>query len=335
MEHVLLWLEFAAAAAIVVAAGLSLTRNAERLAAAMGWGHAFAGFVVLGWATSLPEVTISISAITEVGNPGLAAGNITGSVIFNLAILGLLELFAVRRRIACHGDPRGVMPLGVFNLAMLTGAIAITFLHDDLEGSVWSRTLGVFLLGGYTLATLHGWRGQREGASNDADGVPAETGDRLPATLRCLAAGAVIMLAGLWLARIGDSLASTYALSSSFVGTLFLASVSSLPELVTGLAALRLGLLTLAAGSILGSNIFNLGVLGVCDLVYQTGATAGRPLVQDAEPHRMAANLAAGLLLTLLGMLTVRLRVARAAPRAVGAGAVAMLAVYVVVVALA
>ena len=333
MEHLLLWLKFGVAAGIVVAAGMSLTRNAERLAAAMGWGHAFTGFVILGWATSLPEVTISISAVVDLGSAGLSAGNITGSVIFNLAILGLLELLTVRRRIVSRGDPRGVMPLGVFNVIMLTGTIAITLLHEQLSESPWSRSMGVFLIVGYLWATLYGWRAQAA-LDDDEDTPPLPAHDRLPAAVRCAAAGAVILVAGLWLARIGDDMAHTYGLAQSFVGTLFLASVSSLPELVTGIAAMRLGLITLAAGSILGSNIFNLGVLGVCDLLYQTGPSVGIPLMQHAEPHRMATNLSAGLLLTLLGMLTVRMRMRRATPRVVGAVASAMLAVYVVAISL-
>ena len=49
MEQVELWLKFLLASGIVIGAGLSLTRNAEKLAESMGWGHAFAGFVILGW----------------------------------------------------------------------------------------------------------------------------------------------------------------------------------------------------------------------------------------------------------------------------------------------
>ena len=80
----------------------------------------------------------------------------------------------------------------------------------------------------------------------------------------------VILGAGVWLSHIGDAMATSYALEEGLVGTIFLAAVSSLPELVTGLAAVRAGLLALAAGSILGSNVFNLGILGVADLVHQS-----------------------------------------------------------------
>ena len=136
MEQLELWLKFLLAAGIVITAGLSLTTNAERLASALGWGHAFAGFVILGWATSLPEVTISVSAVLDVHSAGLSAGNITGSVIFNLAILALLGLLLERTTAPVDVSGQGVMPLGVFNVMMLTGTVLIT--------SIWSRlTLGV------------------------------------------------------------------------------------------------------------------------------------------------------------------------------------------------
>lgn len=327
MDHWIVWLKFAAASAIVIAAGLSLTRNAERLAAAMGWGHAFAGFVILGWATSLPEVTISLSAITAVGSAGLAAGSITGSVIFNLAILAGLELYTVRKRLAASSGSRGVFPLGVFNLVMLAGMASVCAWPEMLSGpATWGS--GIFLLAGYVLATLHAYGNQgQDDQDEDAD---MGNRDRLPAGLRCLGAGAVILGAGLWLTQVGDELAATYDLEEGFVGTLFLASVSSLPELVTGYAAARLGLLTLAVGSILGSNIFNLGILGVADLVHQSGAGAGTPLLVSAGPDAMLRNVLAGVALTALGMLTVKLRIQGGRRRAIAVVASVMLAIYLV-----
>lgn len=333
MEHVGLWLKFAAASAIVILAGLSLTKNAERLAVAMGWGHAFAGFVVLGWATSLPEVTISVSAITELQSPALAAGNITGSVIFNLAILALLDLLADKGAGREPGGAHGLLPLGVFNIVMLGGLLAL-LLSAALVEAITPATAGFFLVGGYLAATLHAYLTQRDegdnGESDDEDRVKAG-----PAALRCLFAGAVILGAGIWLSHLGDAVAEAYQLDEGFIGTLFLGAVSSLPELVTGLAAVRAGLLALAAGSILGSNVFNLGILGVCELIHVSGGSDRRPMVVDANDPRMAANLGAGLGLTLLALVLVRARPAGMPRGGLRAVAGVMLAIYFVTLAFA
>jgi cation:H+ antiporter len=80
-----------------------------------------------------------------------------------------------------------------------------------------------------------------------------------------LSAIAVIAL-GIWLASIGDRLAATTGLSRSFVGNLFLALTTSLPEIAASLAAIRLGAIDLAIGNVLGSNLFNIMLFFIYDL---------------------------------------------------------------------
>lgn len=331
MEHAELWLKFTAAALIVVGAGMSLTKNAENLATAMGWGHAFAGFVILGWATSLPELTISVSAVTEVKSADLSTGNITGSVIFNLAILALLELLSRRTLKRSSGSARGVLSLGGFNLVLLA-ALAAVMLRPEWVSGAASPAIGLLLLGGYLVTTLHAWltRGHDDEADpeDDAD-APAPTPARAGLLLRCGVAGAVILGAGLWLTQLGDSLAQTYDLEAGLVGSLFLACVSSLPELVTGLQAMRLGLLTMAAASILGSNIFNLGILGACDLIYLQTVSGEQAMVTAAQGRGLWMNVVAALAMTVLAIVMVRSRSRQGSRQLRVSAALAMLVFYV------
>jgi cation:H+ antiporter len=78
--------------------------------------------------------------------------------------------------------------------------------------------------------------------------------------------GSSVVLLGIWLASIGDRLAVTTGLSSSFVGNLFLALTTSLPEIAASLAAIRLGAIDLAIGNVLGSNLFNITLFFIYDL---------------------------------------------------------------------
>jgi cation:H+ antiporter len=71
---------------------------------------------------------------------------------------------------------------------------------------------------------------------------------------------------GVWLSSIGDRLATTTGLSRSFVGNLFLAISTSLPEIAASLAAIRLGAIDLAIGNVLGSNLFNILLFAIYDL---------------------------------------------------------------------
>jgi cation:H+ antiporter len=78
--------------------------------------------------------------------------------------------------------------------------------------------------------------------------------------------GVAVIGLGIWLASIGDRLSAATGLSSNFVGNLFLAICTSLPEIAASLAAIRLGAIDLAIGNVLGSNLFNVTLLAVYDL---------------------------------------------------------------------
>jgi cation:H+ antiporter len=79
--------------------------------------------------------------------------------------------------------------------------------------------------------------------------------------------GIAVIVLGIWLASIGDRLAATTGLSRSFVGNLFLALTTSLPEIAASLTAIRLGAIDLAIGNVLGSNLFNIMLFSIYDLV--------------------------------------------------------------------
>ena len=81
-----------------------------------------------------------------------------------------------------------------------------------------------------------------------------------------------VLVLGVWLSSIADQIAKTTGLASSFVGNLFLAASTSLPEVVVSLAAVRLGALDLAVGNVLGSNLFNIAIIPVYDFAYRSGS---------------------------------------------------------------
>ena len=93
-----------------------------------------------------------------------------------------------------------------------------------------------------------------------------------PLALLTLGCCAVIVADGYWLTLASDQAATAFKLSKSFVGTVFLATVSSLPEMVSIWACLRLGLADMAIGAVFGSNIFNICILAFGDLCYRQGS---------------------------------------------------------------
>ncbi len=161
--------------------------------------------------------------------------------------------------------------LGFVAMSLLTGARAPAVLHVGLYSPA--------LLGMYLLA-LRGEHAHEQQAVRAA--VAAAGGQGLGDSgidkgrewrrfaLAALAA-LVVLAAGTWLPQVGDALAPTLGLSRSFVGTVFMAVVTTLPEMAVTVAALRLGALDLAIGNLLGTNLFNVLVLAVDELFCTPG----------------------------------------------------------------
>jgi len=84
-------------------------------------------------------------------------------------------------------------------------------------------------------------------------------------------AAAVVVLAGIRLPVTADHLAEAMGWGKSFVGTVFVALATSLPEVAVTLSALRIGALDMAISDLFGSNLFNLVILAVDDLFYLKG----------------------------------------------------------------
>jgi cation:H+ antiporter len=112
----------------------------------------------------------------------------------------------------------------------------------------------------------------------------------------------VVAAAGSWLPTLADALARELGWSRSFVGTLFMALVTTLPEMAVTLAALRMGALDLAIGNLLGSNLFNVAILAIDDAFYLR-----RGLLADASPVH-AGTAVAGVVMTGLVMIGLLMR---------------------------
>jgi cation:H+ antiporter len=96
-----------------------------------------------------------------------------------------------------------------------------------------------------------------------------------------------VIVAAVWLPRLGADLARQTGLGQAFVGSLFVAITTSLPEIVVSLAAVRIGAVDLGIGNVLGSNLFNLLILGLDDLFYRRG-----PLMADADASHVMSVVA-------------------------------------------
>jgi cation:H+ antiporter len=274
----MIWLQFAATALVIVLAGVRLARYGDVLGEKTGLGRSWIGVVLLAATTSLPELFTGFGATALAPLPDIALGDVLGSCMFNLLILSLMD--AVQPEpLSTRAHQGHALSIG-FGL-LLTGVAGIGIAGGDRSPAVgWVGVHSPVLIALYLVAMRVIFAHERQRRSQEARDVAEELRYR-ETTLRSalvqysLAAVAVIA-AALWLPRLGAELARQTGLGEAFVGSLFVAITTSLPEIVVSLTAVRIGALDLGIGNVLGSNLFNLLILGLDDVFYRRG-----PLLAD------------------------------------------------------
>ncbi len=266
----LLWVQFAASAGIILLAAHFLANSADVVADRTGLGRTFVGVVMLATATSLPELATGISSITLFDAPDLAIGDAFGSNLFNLMIIGLADLYWQNGPVLNAVTRTSVMTAGL-GAGLITLAALAIFIYSETDVTAdWPLSpLTVILLLGFVAAMFLIYRHsqQMQGAAQDAEAeLEVEAEDVRQSSLhRALliyaASAAVIVAAAIWLSHVGENIAEDMHWEQSFVGSQFLAISTSLPEIGTSFAALRIGAPDLAISNVLGSNVFNMGIV--------------------------------------------------------------------------
>ena len=302
LESLSIWLKFAACAALILVAGTRLSRDGAVIAEKTGLGRAWIGLVLLASVTSLPELVTGISAVTAIDAPDIALGDVMGSLVFNLAILVVLDALHPSESIFSKARQGHVLSAG-FGVVLI-GMVGFSLLLGQRNSALSFGHVGVYtpiILLAYLLAMRALFRYERDvlpGPAGDSAGQ-YQTVTLRRAIVGYALAALVVVMAGSWLPFIGAELAQLYGWNKSFVGTLFVAGATSLPELVVTLAAHRLGALDMAIGNLLGSNLFDVAIVAVDDLFYLPG-----PLLSHvADMHAFSAFSA----LTMTGAVIVGL----------------------------
>ncbi len=322
-----LLLQFAACAVLIARAGYVLSSSANALAEAHGWGRGWVGLALLATVTSLPELASGISAVAFVDAPNLAVGNALGACVVNLLFLVVVDALQrhqpmYREASATHllSAGFGVVMLGFVALSLLTGTRAPAVLHVGVYSPM--------LLALYLLA-LKGVHGHERQAMAAGTATRSETVRQMRDEWRRFGLAAlVVLVAGSWLPEVADGLAKALGLSRSFVGTVLMAVVTTLPEMAVTLGALRLGALDMAIGNLLGSNLFNVMILAVDDVFYVRG-----PLLADAASVH-AGTAVTALVMTGLVIIGLVMRPQGRTLRVVSWVSVGLAATYVVNAAL-
>jgi cation:H+ antiporter len=308
-SEILVWLQYLACLAIILFAGTRLARYGDAIGEKTGVSGLWIGLVLLAAITSVPELVTGVSSAALVGIPDLAIGTLLGSCLFNLTLIALLDLLYREGPILSKVRLRHVASAGA-GILLIAVAAASILAGEELTGFrlgwVGVPSIIIFLI--YLFAVRQMFRFEHrhppkpEVISPRYADVPLKT-----VYLRFTLAAIAVIGAGIWVAFVGDEIAETTGWGASFVGSLFLAISTSMPELVVTVAALRLGATDMAVADILGSNMFNIAIIFAVDLFY----TQGPILSSASDAHLITAALA--MLMSLLVIVGLRFRQKRKA----------------------
>ncbi|MGB7444568.1 MAG: hypothetical protein WA919_26175 [Coleofasciculaceae cyanobacterium] len=298
---------FLLAAIVIGLAGTKLAAVADKLADATGLGEAVVGALLLGGTTSLAGIVTSFVAASG-GHPELAVSNALGGIVAQTAFLAVADI-TYRKANLEHAAA---------SLATIVqGTLLITLLAIPLMAMA-SPPIQVFGIHPVTLLLPLGYVFGL-GLTNDARltpmWIPKRTAETLVEeqeeikltkwALVRLWLGFILLalltaVGGYALARTGIAIAMQTGLSETIVGGLFTAVSTSLPELVTAIAAVKQGALTLAVSGIIGGNSFDVLMLALSDLAYRQGS------IYHALGQQQVFVIALSILMTsvlLLGLL--------------------------------
>lgn len=268
----------AIAGLVVAYAATRLVRYVDAIASRTHIGQAFAGMLLLGGVTSLPELATAGTAAAS-GNALLTINDLLGSASFNLVLLAVGDLVYGRGALTSIAGKPATLMQGTLGMILLAGvglSIALSDFALPLVGAgIFSLLLAAACVQALRISrrfeTADTWRLATAVPDEPATGDQLQMGNLLLSAL-AIAAAVAILIGGATLATTADAIAEKTGLGGSIIGFTLLALSTSLPELASVLAALKLGRYQLAIGDIFGTNLFNILILFVADLFYREGA---------------------------------------------------------------
>lgn len=278
----MIWTAFAVIAAVIILAGSRLSALAEELARIFHISSSTVGLLLVSIVTSLPELSTSLGAVLKVGRPDLAVGNTMGSDLFNLMIIALCDLLFRKKGILRQAS-HSFIPLAYYLIMISTVLLTLTLPNHIHIGQMNFNLGSLLIIALYLVLFVCMHRGGQKPQPVETEQAPARTGAG-KTILQFAVMSIIIVIAGTMLAKLGDRIAEQTGLEQSFVGSLFLALATSLPELTVSIAAMRIGAYDLMVGNVIGSNMFNVFVCAISDIAY------------TPEAFHMADNLNPNLL---------------------------------------
>lgn len=288
----MVWVQFLLSAVVIVFAAYFLAKYGDVIAIRTGLGGMFIGILLMAGATSLPELLTSMEAVKQ-NSPNIAAGNLLGSNGFNMLLLAILDLLHRSQRILRKAAMRHALTGG---LAIMMISLVLYLIAADVQVKLgWVGLDSIIIIAAYIFA-LRLISGDSKAEKMEPEEIPAEVPKLWVGLLGFSLAAGVLIFITPYMVGASVGIAEITGLGTTFVGTTLVALVTSLPETVTTIAAIRMGASDMAIGNLFGSNMFNMFALGLTDLFYTQGKFLG-----TIDPAFMLVGMF-GLLMTAIGL---------------------------------
>lgn len=270
----LLWTGFIICTTAIVYAGTRLSKYGDIIAEKTGLGRTWIGVVLMASVTSLPELVTGISSVTYAGVPDIAAGDVLGSCVFNMLILAVLDAIYRPMPISAKAHYGHVLSAG-FGILLLGVVVTALFLGARLQPLGWIGTYSILLIFIYLLAMRMIYSYEKRQILKYVKEMAVELKYReittRTAVTHYIINAVIVIIAAVFLPKIGEGIAEATGLGQTFVGNIFIALSTSLPEVVVSVSAVKMDAVDLAIGNLFGSNIFNIFILALDDIFFVKG----------------------------------------------------------------
>ena len=254
-------LEYIVVASLVVFCSIKASKYIDMLDKTTKLSGAFLGGVLLSAVTSLPELFTSISAVSLLNKPSLCIGNILGSDLFNITVLSLAALCCIKHFSKARIS-KGNILVTVFLLLIYIALLLNMFNILNFEiATVNIVSIAVVLLYAFGVRYL---ASDNSGSSKEDEDVKLSTKQIV---VRFTLSSVAIVILSILMTYITDDLATKYNIGAGLAGAIFLGVATSLPEVSSTIALIRMRNFNIAVGNIVGSNLFNFLILCVADIL--------------------------------------------------------------------
>ncbi|MBN2605610.1 MAG: sodium:calcium antiporter [Bacilli bacterium] len=299
----LIFLEYFVLAFIVIFATSKASYYVDELDKKSNISGALIGGLLLATITSMPEFITSITSTVFLNKPGLAFGNVFGSNIFNIVILAVADLLFVKHlffnKVKTGKKTSGLIIIMyvMFLLPLLLSKLG------SLDYDSFGVTIGIsFNLISLAIIVIYflSVKSMSEEESTNEEGFSLLSYRKIAVMFSFWAV--IVIVSSFFVTTVADNLAMELNMSSSFAGAIFLGVATSLPELTAVITLMRLRNYDAALGSIVGSNVFNMTIISVVDIINFNDNLFGELVTDLALRENISLLLILGLINSIILM---------------------------------